>query len=465
MTHRLTPVWLWLLLAALLLAACGGTGEATAVSPPPSPTPPATATLPPTTPSPEETPATGLADVLVDPIGALPGTLDEIANAIAQRTPVPTQMPDAIERYVNEVAATSGLDETTIFGLSGSDWLNILASTVMIILGTLLVNLLLLAVLRWLVAQTPISFDNEMLAALETPLRWLVLVIIARAAVLRLDIWSDQWAAWLDDIFFFLTLGAVTFGVFRLIAFLADWYLRNRVAADQRSRVAPLLTIITRLGYLLFLVVAGALALARLGVNVTLLSAVLLFLGLIIGLGARDAISDAVSGAFFLLDQRFRVGDEIYMPELDTRGTVVDVGIRQTRLQTYDNNIAIVPNSLIAGSQIINFSIPDPSYRLNTEVGVSYDADLDPVIELLEGAVRSVGSVLPDKPVDIYFMSFGDSARLMSIYWWVTGNDDRFQSISRVNAAIERTLDTAGVEMPFNTLDVNVRPPGDPGKA
>lgn len=451
--HKL--YWLWLLLA-VLLAACGGTGEPT----PPPPTPVATATVT-STPAPEGTPATGIGDVLVDPIGALPGTLDEIANAIAQRTPVPTQMPDAIERYVDEVAATSGLGDVNILGLSGSDWLNILASALMIILGTLLVNFLLLAVLRWVVDKTPIQFDNEMLAALETPLRWLVLVVVARFAVLRLDIWTDRWAAWLDDIFFFLTLGAVTFGVFRLISFLAGWYLDNRVAADQRSRVAPVLTIMTRLAYLLFLVIAGALTLARLGVNVTLLSAVLLFLGLIIGLGARDAISDAVSGAFFLLDQRFRVGDEIYMPELDTRGTVVDVGIRQTRLQTYDNNIAIVPNSLIAGSQIINFSIPDPSYRLNTEVGVSYDSDIDPVLELLEEAVRSVESVLPHKPVDIYFMTFGDSARMMNIFWWVSGNDDRFRSISRVNAAIERTLDAAGIEMPFNTLDVNIKPPRD----
>lgn len=462
--YRTTLTAALLLIGALLLAACAGAGQAPATPTPlPTATPPPTETPPPGTP--EGTPVADIAGVLSDPIGALPETLDDIASAIAQRTPVPTQPPDIIEQYVDEVAAGTGLDRITFLGLSGNDWLNILISLLLIIVGTVLVNYLLLAVLRWLVNRTPFSFDNELLAALTVPILWLVLALVARFAVLRLDIWSDRWASWLDDFFFFLILAAITFGLFRLIAFVADWFLANRVAADQRSRAAPVLTILTRLGYLLILVVVGALALARLGVNVTLLSAVLLFLGLIVGLGARDAISDAVSGAFFLLDQRFRVGDEIYLQELDTRGVVAEVGIRQTRLQTYDNNIAIVPNSLIAGSQIINFSIPDPSYRLNTEVGVSYDSDIDSVLVMLEQAVRSVEGVLPNRPIDIYFMSFGESARVMNVHWWVAGNDDRFRSISQVNAAIERTLDAAGVEMPFNTLDVNLRPPGGDGAA
>jgi small-conductance mechanosensitive channel len=76
---------------------------------------------------------------------------------------------------------------------------------------------------------------------------------------------------------------------------------------------------------------------------------------------------------------------------------------------------------------------------------------------VIEQAVRGVEGVLPDKPVQIYYLKFGDTARLVRVRWWIDTYRDEKRMLDQVNTALELTLDQAGIELPFNTYDLNVR--------
>ncbi len=105
---------------------------------------------------------------------------------------------------------------------------------------------------------------------------------------------------------------------------------------------------------------------------------------------------------------------------------------------------------------MVNYTYPDPSFRVETEIGVAYGTDVEQMRSVIEAAVRSVEGVLPDKPVDIYYLQFGGSARLVRVRWWIDSYRDEKITLDRVNIALELELDKAGIELPYDTYDLNV---------
>jgi small-conductance mechanosensitive channel len=243
----------------------------------------------------------------------------------------------------------------------------------------------------------------------------------------------------------------------KLIRFGAKWYQDNLEPNKDKERLNPVVTLFQRFGYMLVIIVAVSMGLSHFGINVTALSAALIFGALLVGLGAKDIISDAVSGFIILIDQPFRVGDSIELEDLGKVGDVVDIGTRTTHIRTRDNRLVIVPNSAIGGSQVINYSYPDPEYRVQIEIGVAYGSDFDQVRSVIHDTVRGIDGVLPDKPVDALYHVFGDSSRTMRVRWWIDSVKHETRIVDRVSEALEVALDKAGIDLPFNTESLIVQ--------
>jgi len=75
--------------------------------------------------------------------------------------------------------------------------------------------------------------------------------------------------------------------------------------------------------------------------------------------------------------------------------------------------------------------------------------------------VRGLDGVLADKPVEALFIEYGDSTRTIRVRWWVEDYHKERHMIDKVNAALEVALDKAGIDMPFNTYDINVKMEGE----
>jgi small-conductance mechanosensitive channel len=119
--------------------------------------------------------------------------------------------------------------------------------------------------------------------------------------------------------------------------------------------------------------------------------------------------------------------------------------------------MVIIPNSSIGKSQVVNYTYPDPRFRAETEIGVAYGTNIEKMRTVIEGAVRGVEGVLPDKPVDIYYLKFGDSARQVRVRWWIDTYRDEKIMLDKVNAALELALDEAGIELPNITYDLYMK--------
>ena len=376
---------------------------------------------------------------------------------VAQRTPVPTPTPGPVGLLVEQMAIESGLAGQRFLGIWTKDWIDLGVSLLFALAGILLGVYLLFGLARWAVRRTKTRFDDDFLESIGWELRWLVVVILTRLAVLRLNLWGEGVRILLEDLFFLLSFVLLYIIALRLVAFAAEWYQDHRVPEANRKRLAPISELLKRLGYLLVSVLALSIALSYFGINITGLSAAVVLIVVVIAVAAKAAIDDAISGLLILIDRPFRVGDDIYLKELETWGKVMAIGIRITRIRPLDNREVTIPNSLIGQSQVVNYTYPDPSFRIGTNIAVAYGTDIDQLQQVVGGAVRGVEGVLPERPVDVIFRAFGDSARKVRVHWWIDDVNHQERVLNRVNAAIERALDEAGIEMPHQTYDLNLK--------
>jgi len=191
--------------------------------------------------------------------------------------------------------------------------------------------------------------------------------------------------------------------------------------------------------------------LAHFGANTAAVGVALALAGLAISLGARDTIADAIAGFIILVDRPFRIGDRVEIQGDGTWGDVADIGLRTTRIRTRDNRMVILPNSLINGNQVVNYSYPDPRYRIETTVGIAYGTDRGLARQTIVEAVRQVDGVLPDMPVEALYIEMGNSAMVFRVRWWIESYVDTLSMFDRVHDALQDALDAAGIEMPYPT--------------
>jgi MscS family membrane protein len=156
-----------------------------------------------------------------------------------------------------------------------------------------------------------------------------------------------------------------------------------------------------------------------------------------------------------MFDSPFKLGDRIDITGLDTWGDVVAIGMRSTQVRTRDNRLVIVPNTSVVDSTVVNYSLPDTTYRLQSDIGIGTGMDISKVQGLIRETVRQLDGILPDKPVDVWFTEFGDSSNTMRVRWWVASYSEKRRSTDSVNAAIQELANREGIDMPDPTYNLN----------
>lgn len=224
-----------------------------------------------------------------------------------------------------------------------------------------------------------------------------------------------------------------------------------------RSDLDPAVVLMTRLARVLLAVIFTVIVSSHFGINVAALSAAVGLGGLAISLAARDTIADAIAGIIILLDRPFRIGDRIEVEAANTWGDVTDIGLRTTRIRTRDNRLVIVPNSMIASNEIINYTYPDPRYRIQTRVGIAYGSDIEQVRRIIVDTVSGVDGVLTELGVDALYDEMGDSAMVFLVRWWIDSYADFRRALDKVNTALQQALDQNGVICPYPTTTVILR--------
>jgi MscS family membrane protein len=379
-----------------------------------------------------------------------------LGDIIGERTLQPTATLGVLMRSIEDSIAQRGLSATTFFGIRLVDWANLLISVLIAMSGYLLGTWLIKRVLPRLVKRTATLFDDALLKKVDHGIRWLVTVVIFRAALTdRLSFIGERFNQTLKDIFFILILSLVIWIIWKVIDVSAEWYADKQAMAG-REDIKPVIYMASKFLAILAGIVGITILLSYFGINVTSLTTALGIGGLAISLAAKDTVSDAISGLIILIDQPFRVGDRIEIQGVGTWGDVTEIGLRTTRIRTRDNRMVIVPNSIIGNNQVINYTYPDPRYRIETHVFIDFDEDIEKARQLLIDAVSRVDGVLQDKPVDALFIDMTEGPIKFRLRWWIESYVDTRRIFDRVHTAIKNALDEAGIDSPVTSDNINL---------
>jgi MscS family membrane protein len=383
-----------------------------------------------------------------------------IDDAFPTRTPEPTATAGSLARGVENVTASAGLSGVTFLGLTTSDWMNLGLSLILVLLGFLFGTLLVRRILPPLAHRTPTKLDDRFLAKASSDIRWLVVVLVLHFATRRLTFIGADLKDLLYDVYFVVGFVIGLRATWWLVDLAAELFRERARQEEREDELAPVITLLARVARILLVVAGLAIFFSHFGVNVTVFAAALALGLLAFSLGARDTIADAIAGFIILVDRPFRIGDRIEIQGEGTWGDVVEIGLRTTRVRTRDNRLVIVPNSLIGQNQVVNFTYPDPRYRIETRIGIAYGTDIGFAEQIIIDSARKVDGVLADYPVEVLYDEMGDWAMVLRVRWWIESYVDTRQMYDRVHRALQEALDTAGIEMPYptQTLHVEDRP-------
>lgn len=137
----------------------------------------------------------------------------------------------------------------------------------------------------------------------------------------------------------------------------------------------------------------------------------------------------------------------------------MEIKMRSTTIRTLNNVAVIVPNSEFVSSKLENWSYGDQKVRLDVDVGVSYESDLETVIRSLMEVAAEHPEVLKNPAPDVLHRGFGDSAWNMRLRIWLEHPRRHPEVQSDINCAIVRKFQRNGVEIPFPQRDLHVRSP------
>ncbi len=192
------------------------------------------------------------------------------------------------------------------------------------------------------------------------------------------------------------------------------------------------------------------------GINIGPFLAGLGIAGLAIALALQSTLANIFAGISMIFDRSIRAGDLVHIGS-NANGKIKTVGLRSTRIVTFDNETLIVPNSKLADSIIHNVALPAPKTRVVVPFGVAYGTEIEKVKKLvLKELVKVSDFDDSEKPV-VRFLEMGDSALNFKAYFYVKTFEVRANALDEANTKIYNILNKNNIEIPFPQMDVNLK--------
>ncbi|MEN8666387.1 MAG: mechanosensitive ion channel domain-containing protein [Flavobacteriaceae bacterium] len=235
-----------------------------------------------------------------------------------------------------------------------------------------------------------------------------------------------------------------------LIFFIGLWVVRfiNRLVHRFFEKKDYDLTLESFLASFINISLKGILfilVITQLGVKSSSLVAVVGAAGLAVGLALQGSLSNFAGGVLILIFKPFKVGD--WIEAQGVSGTVTDISIFTTKLNTFGNQAAIIPNGNLSNHTIVNYNTEE-TRRDKITVGIAYDANIKTAKDILLEICEKHPGILKDPEPVVYVANLADSAVELSLRFWAK-NEDFWSAHFHVMETLKYEFDQAGIEIPF----------------
>jgi MscS family membrane protein len=309
-------------------------------------------------------------------------------------------------------------------------------------------------ILKQLVKKSETLLDDIFVEAMDHPLVFLIFIIGLAIAYNTLTLNEATILFFKNLISILLIIDATWF----LTAFLDQLIihyvipLSAKTDSDLDDALLPIIRKLVRWG---IIIIAAIMILDKFGYNIASLVAGLGIGGIAIAMAAKDMLGNMFGGASIISDKPFKLGDRIKFADID--GKVQEVGIRSTKITTFDGTEIIVPNATIANSTLENVS-REKERRIKFTIGLTYETSstkLKKAATIIKKIVKNHKHTT--NKVNVYFTEFADSSLNLTITYWINNLDAIFATKSEINFAIKKEFDKESLDMAFPSRTIYLR--------
>ncbi len=245
------------------------------------------------------------------------------------------------------------------------------------------------------------------------------------------------------SIILFLLIIAIAY----LSSVLLTYFVKKELYKNTHIDKVLVKTVLRFIKY--FILITGIfVSLQVLGINLSSLAFLAGVIGLGIGFGMQNIISNFMSGIIILFEKPIKEGEYVEVAGYD--GIVTDIRARSTTITTRDNISIIVPNSNFITSNVINWSHNDPKVRLHIPLGIEETASkLDRTKELLLEIADNNPEVLKNPKPGVWFVGFGSSSFDLELIVWIESPIRRHYIITELNFEIAKKFSENNIDLTY----------------
>jgi len=321
-----------------------------------------------------------------------------------------------------------------------------------------IVQLVILGNIRRLTKKTKTKLDDLVIDAIKKPLLRFLALIGVKIAVNVLPL-SEKVLSIFHQILNSLLMFVVVLLMVKLMDIIINVWGKNWAKKTESSLDDDILPLLHKTSHIVLMTAGVFFILGEWNIDLTGLLAGVGIAGLAIGFAVKDSLANIFGGISIILDKALKVNDVIKL-ENGSTGTIVDIGLRSTKIRTWNNELLIIPNGTLANSTIQNYKKPDLSVRTEVSFGVEYGSDIDKVKELIEKTLKKVPKVMKtnkNKSIQVLFLNMGDSALEFKARFWVKNYGDKFSTKVRATEDIYKALTKSKIGIPFPTRTVYLK--------
>lgn len=332
---------------------------------------------------------------------------------------------------------------------------NLLTSSIAIVVTFAILAGLLLFLFNWylkiVAKKTETVFDDLIFKYTSKPIFYLILVFGVKLALFNFG-WHDRLVNVVDSV---LALTFLFVLMRSLDVIIEGWGITFSKKTESKLDDV-LLPLFHKASHVIFVVISLMWLLAIWGINITPYLAGVGISGIVLGLALQDSLKNILGGINLLVDKTYQIGDKIKL-ESGEVGIIHDIGLRSTKLMTFNNEVVYIPNGYMANSRVLNYTQPNAQIRGKIEFGVEYGTDVEKVKKIILDVVSKNTKVLKKPAPAVQFFEMGDFALKFRVFFWVEHWNEEATRQLELTGAIYNALNKAKIQIPFPTQVVHVK--------
>ncbi|MBW2989434.1 mechanosensitive ion channel family protein [Candidatus Woesearchaeota archaeon] len=322
-------------------------------------------------------------------------------------------------------------------------------------LGAKLVTVIAEKYILKLTAKTETDIDDLLVQKTHEPVSLLLLVLGIKLAIIPLGLQ--------ENINTLVHRGTSTLSVIlliylavKVIEILIKGCAKRKAAKREKEMDENLVKVSCKTTRFLALLLGLIFVLKIWRIEIGPLLASLGIVGIAVAFGLQSTLGNIFGGISLLIDRSIKLGDIVKIDDSLT-GTVMDVGLRSTRIRTWDNEVIMIPNGKLASSNIRNYVLPNPTERIVVPFSVAYGSDIDKVKKVVMKEIMKLDNLEKNHDPAVMFLEMGESSLNFKAFVWLKSYKERFTTKEKLNCMIYNTLNKNRISIPFPQMDVHLK--------